>query len=207
MPVFQKENISILFVHIPKTAGTAIEQFFRRQNWKISFFDGGERKPSINTVSWCSPQHLHAETLKNIFNVKRFSYCFTIVRDPIDRIKSEVRWRKKFFNENIEPERWIYESLQTYPLNPFVHDNHIRPQSDFIFEGLTVFYMEDGLAPVIADLTSRFADHLDPAPAIPPVMTSQESGYEIELSADLVTRLKEFYAIDYRNFHFSNRTR
>jgi hypothetical protein len=202
MPVFQKENISILFVHIPKAAGTTIENFFRQQEWNVSFFDGGEDKPTINTVSWCSPQHFHAEILTKVFNIRKFSFCFTIVRDPISRIKSEVRWRKQYFNQNLEPEQWIYDALQAYPRNPFVHDNHIRPQSEFLFDGLEVYNLEDGLEPVMAQLTSRFADHLAPSPTVARVMTSEESGYEIDLSENLLTKLKAFYAVDYHKLCF-----
>src|ERR1700722_5127549 len=127
MPVFQKNNVSILFVHIPKAGGTRVENFFRQLGWKVSLFDGGQVKPSLNTVSWCSPQHFHATILKNIFNINRFEYCFAIVRNPIDRIKSEVRWRKAYFNPAIEPEQWIENALLSYGSNPFIHDNHIRP--------------------------------------------------------------------------------
>lgn len=201
MPVFQKDNISILFVHVPKAGGTTIEHFFRQQNWQVSFFDGGEVKPSINPLTWCSPQHFHAEILHKIFNVKRFTYCFAIVREPISRIKSEVRWRMQYFNAQIEPDEWIDQALKAFPRNPFIHDNHIRPQSEFLFDGLEVHYLEDGLDRVIDHLVEKFGDHLRrPAPLAP--MMASGGNIAVNLSAERLYQLADFYAADYRDLRY-----
>ena len=37
---------------------------------------------------------------------------------------------------------------------PFLYDNHLRPQSDIVPEGAAIFRLEEGLAPLVAHLDS-----------------------------------------------------
>ena len=94
----------------------------------------------------CLPQHDQGEIIKSIFNVNEFDKVFTIVRNPFDRCKSEYYDQLRYLKiSNISPEDWFDNTLEKYYKNKYIFGNHIRPQSEFIFEKVQIFKLEDGL--------------------------------------------------------------
>lgn len=141
MPVFRRDNFSILYVHIPKTGGSTIESLFKQSGFSIEYLDTGG-KNSLNNLTHCSPQHFHREILESIFNIEKFDYIFTTIRNPISRIKSEYLMMNR--GNKTDVNKWITDTLSTFNNNPFIYDNHIRPQSDFILGSGDIFKLEDG---------------------------------------------------------------
>ena len=102
MPYYKEKNI--LFIHIPKTGGTVIENQLKTK-FKQSLYGGIIRTSPYNGGS---PQHLfyktifeHKEKLNVDFqNIK----VFCVVRNPYDRILSFYFWSKgknnQVFNRN-----------------------------------------------------------------------------------------------------------
>ena len=92
MPYYKEKNI--LFIHIPKTGGTVIENQLKTK-LKQSLYGGIIR---TSPYDGSSPQHLfyktifeHKEKLNVDFqNIKVFS----VVRNPYDRIISDLFWYK-----------------------------------------------------------------------------------------------------------------
>ena len=75
-----------IFVHIPKCAGTSMEQFLKDYgNNEIEYF-GVFKNRSLH--------HLTAYELLMSLRKKKFSkyYRFSIVRNPYDRLLSEYYW-------------------------------------------------------------------------------------------------------------------
>jgi hypothetical protein len=78
-------NKKCIFIHIPKTAGTSIEQFLRDNGKNELLFDRFLLNRSL--------QHLTALELKRkLGNVFNSYYKFSIVRNPFDRLLSEYYW-------------------------------------------------------------------------------------------------------------------
>ena len=78
-------NKMCIYIHIPKTAGTSVEQFLR---------DNGKNGLEYHGVRYGrSMHHFTAFTLKKE-NTHIFDkyYKFTIVRNPYDRLLSEYYW-------------------------------------------------------------------------------------------------------------------
>lgn len=73
-----------IFVHIPKTAGTSIEQFLRDRGKNHLDFFGVHNNRSL--------QHLTAIELKKIVPIYNTLYKFSMVRNPYDRLLSEYYW-------------------------------------------------------------------------------------------------------------------
>ncbi len=98
MPIFTKNKIHILYVHIPKTGGSSVEGLFKKNKWQLSYLDKGGKKggkpDSLNSIRQCSPQHMHLEMLQTIFDLEKIDYIFMTVRHPVDRLISEYRMRK-----------------------------------------------------------------------------------------------------------------
>lgn len=148
MPVFVKGDKKILFIHIPKAGGSSIEAAFRKSGFFMHFHDHGPKKiNSINPFMKCSPQHFYAEQINNIFNLNSFDEIFTIVRHPEKRFLSEFAMRYPLLEkptiENIDV--FLKKCTDDYHKNPFVYDNHIRPQSEFIVHSTKIFKLEEGM--------------------------------------------------------------
>ena len=97
-----------------------------------------------NKVRHCSPQHLQYDVYNKLFDLNRFDYIFASVRNPLDRLFSEFKWHLKNSKDlRIEDfSKWSIASLSNYESNNYIYDNHLRPQSEFLFNGIEVFKHE-----------------------------------------------------------------
>ena len=143
MPVFAKDGKFILFIHVPKTGGSFIEDFFHQNGYALGLINQGKQSPNFNAIFRTSPQHMHAEQIRLMLDMDRIDHIFMAVRHPVKRLLSEYTMRldpeaPEDFNDWFDA---IYEEYQT---NPFVSDNHIRPQWEFEVEGARIFRQEDG---------------------------------------------------------------
>ena len=77
-------NKKFIFIHIPKTAGTSIEQFF---DPKHRIFYGWDKKHSLYK------QHCTIKQIRDLYNVDIDSYFkFCVVRNPWARAVSDWKW-------------------------------------------------------------------------------------------------------------------
>tara|TARA_Y100000741_G_C18185115_1_gene530989 strand:+ start:321 stop:983 length:663 start_codon:yes stop_codon:yes gene_type:complete len=144
MPYYKE--CDLLFIHIPKTGGTCID----RQICK-------SRKQTLYTRNSCndllhepykniSLQHQFYTTIYENRTILDINFdkikIFTIVRNPYDRIISDLFWiavcwgdRFKEFkvmkNKNINPEQ-VYNLIKNIYINNNKLDNHNQPQYKFI---------------------------------------------------------------------------
>ena len=98
---------------------------------------------------------MHYELLGKVFNFDNFNNIITVVRNPVSRFRSEYYWQLKKEITNLDPKSWIEDTFDKYQGDNFIYDNHIRPQCEFVFEGVTVFKLEnDGINSAISFLDS-----------------------------------------------------
>jgi hypothetical protein len=139
MPYFysEKNNYNMLFIHIPKTGGTSIEQYFAnklgiRKLTEVHYY-------TVNVKLFykgVSLQHQTLQTIKedpffkiNWENIKIIS-C---VRNPYNRIVSEIHYRiRTHFKEKQHITDTIKNLFIQYKKNNIINDNHIRPQYEFL---------------------------------------------------------------------------
>ena len=145
MPVFFRDGRRVLFIHVPKCGGSYVEALFRANGFGVAYRDTGSKPGKLNEVRQCSPQHMHAPILETLFRIEAFDYVFAVVRNPTSRLVSEFRMRHRERSLEANIDRWVKNTLSTYRRNPFVYDNHVRPQHEFIVSGCQVFRLEDGL--------------------------------------------------------------
>lgn len=168
MPVFTTSHTRILFVHIPKTAGTSIEESFATSGWKTEFLHCPAKTKTADK-SPCNPQHYHQLMIKH-FIKDDIDDEFTVVRHPFTRLISEMLWRNpwavnhikthgfnelfltKFQNFSIHHMKEHIRIENEYLLDPpkfletdrkFHFDNHFRPQHDFVSDNTTVYKFEE----------------------------------------------------------------
>jgi len=148
MPIFRVADKLVLFIHIPKAAGTSVETMLgmHPQCSSIHCLEIGPDN-AFNAAAVCSPQHFHAEILARLFNLTRFDFIFTIIRDPLCRLLSEHTMRIQRNDIDNQPFDSWYSAVREKRLeNPYMYDNHLRPASEFILECCHVFDLGDGLS-------------------------------------------------------------
>jgi hypothetical protein len=196
VPVFEKAGKYVLFVHVPKAGGTTIEHIFLQNNWNIHLFDGGEGPSTLNKALKCSPQHWHASMLGGLLRLEQFAAAFCVIRNPIDRLLSEYRWRRAYFGETGKAEEWVSNSLKAYRLNPFLHDNHIRPQVEFILQNISVFKLERGLRSVFSYVSAATQSEIMYDEKYAVMQSGRSEPRADELSDTLVREVEAFYRDD-----------
>lgn len=204
MPLLLANGRSVLFVHVPKTAGTSVEHLLRSYGRVVGVRrDGHDRLP-------CTPQHFHGELLEHLYGSDRagspFDYVFMTVRDPMRRIVSEYYYRREFW---AWPRRrlgrpalntWVRRSLRRAARDPYLFDNHLRPQHEFLSLGAEVFRIEDGLEPVRRRLDAVLGLTGELGPRLKTSAASGGGGEVLsESSRQLVSR---FYARDFAEFGY-----
>lgn len=123
------------FVHIPKNAGTSIEEvgLSHGLKWGKEFFDNKLYKcehkgKSLKLAYW------HLCYSDRAYD-KDPDKCFCVVRDPYSRIISEFNYlnRRNLLPKKMGLNEFILYAISSYSFNEYLLDNHQRPQSDYIF--------------------------------------------------------------------------
>jgi hypothetical protein len=194
MPLYNFSGAMVLFIHIPKAGGTTIE--FALSNYCMGLLDRnfkGEFFP-------CSPQHFHAMIIDKVLDLSAISLQFTIVRSPLDRLKSEYFWQRRFFGLNQEFNDWAIESLSRLNLNRFIFDNHLRPMTEFVTPSVKWFRIEDGLDQVYSFLVDLFGE-LNFKKPVRHMMNSGERP-KTDISEETLSLIKTIYGKDIEMFGY-----
>jgi hypothetical protein len=139
MPYFKNDNVNILFIHIPKTGGTSLENYFSKKynidlNAKSLFmYLCDKQKITNNILINSSLQHMKYIDIFNYKDFFRINFdnikIITIVRNPYERIISDL-FHFKFINVNTTQDEVFYI------INKYLYDtnldNHNIPQYLFI---------------------------------------------------------------------------
>lgn len=207
MPFVQANGKNVLFIHIPRTGGTAIEAQLRRAGC-LRLFSIGQPLSMRAT-----PQHLRAGDITEIMGDAYFDYSFTVVRNPYDRIKSLFHLQaaaagQGFWQAAPRFSHWVQHALQDLARDPWAHDHHLRPQWEFIGSGVEVFRYEDGLRAALEPAAAMLGLTLDEGelPQVQPARMEPSpcDGFEWDL-ADLI-RVEEAYARDFDTFGYPRRS-
>ncbi|MGC3994823.1 MAG: sulfotransferase family 2 domain-containing protein [Propionicimonas sp.] len=207
MPVYRRDGRSVLFVHIPKTGGTSVEQLFKASGWEASYFDARYGAGTLNNLRWCGPQHMHGAVLKDLFRIDRFDLVFAVVREPVARFRSEYVWRHRKLDEAATDaatvSRWLAKTLVAYQKNPYLYDNHLRPQHEFLVPGTKVLRLEDGLGAALRDLSDAHDLGLDgEVERFKDSSAGPRKSGDVEVSAATRGMLHRFYKRDFSTFGY-----
>lgn len=200
MPFIEYETKRVLFVHVPKTGGTSIETWMRSIA-PLCFHAVGT--PNCSKVT---PQHHTHNDLAQYFPRGWFDYKFTVVRNPYSRIESEYKMRYILGVNSLIPAfppfgNWLERTLNQAKANPWVLDNHMRPQVQFLGEGIELFRLEEGLESILQRVAA--ASGLPPPQQIATDMVSSQFTGEIRWSDYEIDLVQETYARDFARFGYS----
>jgi hypothetical protein len=137
MPYFNKNDTNLLFIHIPKAGGTSLQLYFSEKyniplNNKSLYGDFIEKHKLQNKIN-TSLQHMKYLTIfeyKDFFGINFDNInIITIVRNPYERIISDLFWSKKISIDTSKDK--VFDIIKTYVLSNNL-DNHNIPQYLFI---------------------------------------------------------------------------
>lgn len=188
MPLCLMNEKMLLFVHIPKCGGSTIETYLQ-QKGKLGFKLKGRK-------GWCKtvPQHVHAEIYEPLFPDGFVDETFTVFRHPVERILSEYRYRVDNMAETQPFSDWLEQNLAIYANDPYALDNHLRPQVEFLCDGIKIFRFEDGLDTVMSYIDEQSGSD----PIEQPIWEKKSSAQKpVPSEADL-DKITAFYAEDLR---------
>jgi len=155
MPIFKYNNKNILFIHIPKCAGSSVQSYLFGLTGGKKWLSTGDAAQyfSVETMV-CSPQHIHGELIRQLFKLDRFHLIFTVVRCPLSRMLSEyrMRYREGHPIHGHDFGSWYNIVRRHYASNNFYLDNHLRPATEFIVDQCRIFKLEDGLENAMASI-------------------------------------------------------
>jgi len=207
MPIFTRDDRALLFVHIPKTGGTTIEKMLVSAGWRMGFHATRLSEPEQFHLYKVSPQHFHADLLRQLVRPRRFDLIFAISREPLARFRSEYAMRNREAGAGTADrvEEWTDRVLRRYRQNPFHLDNHLRPQHEFVLPRTRVFRLEDGMESIIGALN---VDHgLGLPSVIPRHMQGSSRGVigsaDVQVNGTVEARVRELYAEDFRTFGYA----
>jgi len=219
MPVFHKHKL--IHIHIPKTAGTAIERFFHGigdMKWGPESWLGQEKKNG----RWYEYQHLSMLELRSLAGTAFSGHAsFAVVRDPYTRLVSDYAWRQWIQQSYPKSPTQFFDSLDAF-LNAIPEDIntrwsehihsadqkwanfliHVRPQNQYVLDEDGNRLVDDILAYENLDealnrFLARFGLHADNIRS-PPKRRIDEY-----FSRAQIDRINEIYARDFEVFSFS----
>jgi len=138
MPVIKYKDVILHFAHIPKCAGSSIEGYVNRiKGAELAFVDSNyvanpAKKPWNNS----SPQHVDGASFARLFPKTFFDAFFTIVRDPVSRVKSAYQFQRiveKKISNDVSLNDFVKKELKENYLNIGWMDNHLLPQTYFLY--------------------------------------------------------------------------
>jgi hypothetical protein len=201
--VFSRDGQHILYIHVPKTGGTAIEEFFSRNGFAMHFISYDVSRDSPNSISRCSPQHMCREQMRAVFTLSRFKYIFMTVRNPYKRLISEFRMQHETTTQPVDFNAWAQKILKQCPTAPYMMDNHIRPQADFHVDRADIFKQEDRyddrwVAKLVAKTGIKFDD-----PNVRHQRVAENTHTaRINMTDETSALIKNFYAKDFEQFGY-----
>ena len=151
MPYFHNKDVNLLFIHIPKTGGTSISDYFvKKYNIPLNelSFAGFNIANNINVpTDHFTYKNIYIDYLLNLdlSNLK----ILTVVRNPYERLISHLFFFKliNLKSTPYEVECYILEIFTNFKDNIHINTNHILPQYEFInnidnLDNLTIIKFE-----------------------------------------------------------------
>lgn len=207
MPLYQyrekDRETTFLFIHVPKTGGTAIETYLRNIGLQ-GYFDPPSYMP-VRPYLKVPPAHYDYGYLNRLFDLKSL-YSFAVVRHPVKRLISEYRWQMQ--NPGLPPHmaRMGFSEFTRYMIDTYRQDEnvaagHMKPQIRFVGEKVTkIFKYEVGLDNVIRQVLKDVGLKADKLQPIPKVNTSAPRQV-VPSDAD-IDLIRTVYAEDFEAFGY-----
>ena len=194
----------ILFIHIPKTGGTTIENNMETMNKPI--FKGG-----YGVLRKVVYQHFDYKDYIKFFGIDSFNEFkkFSIVRNPYSRIISEYYWTPSLTDLGYKSGKsfdyfldQVYDIVKNKKYNLTIYHNHFIPQYEFICD-IDRKIMVDKLFKFeeydkVLDFLKKKKYNID----FNKKLNACEKGRKIKLNTDQKKKIYSIYKKDFAIFEY-----
>lgn len=152
MPIARVGGKLIYYAHVPKCAGSSVEDYLAARFGPLAFLDRRHfTRPARGRWSQTSPQHIDTASLDILFPPDFFDAAFGVVRHPAGRLVSAFRYQKarRRLGMRASLDDWLTLHSRKSAHHPFLFDSHFRPMVDFVPETARVFKLEEGTAAIV----------------------------------------------------------
>jgi len=207
MPLYQfrrgETEKTFLFIHVPKTGGTAIETYFRTIGL-AGYFDPPTYM-AVRPYLKVPPAHYDYGVLKRLYNLDGL-YSFAIVRHPVRRMVSEYKWAMEKSTASSKLAGMSFADYITFMFEQYKRDEnvaagHFKPQLRFVGDKVTkIFKYEAGLENIIGHVLQDVGLKFEGQVKLPVVNST--SGGKVVPTAEAVEAIRAFYAEDFAAFGY-----
>ena len=173
------DKYKAIFIHIPKNAGTSIEEYFGNESFRI--------QPS---------KHADVHEIKKKFKNSYNNYKkFTIIRNPYDKMVSWYFYLKRNLGENyniVEFNEWIKEPSSFWHANDPI--SYLKPQCDWIDNTVEIIKFEN----INKELNSFFNKKID----LPITNKSNRNHYLEYYNNNSLDIIYNKYKKDFKKFNY-----
>jgi hypothetical protein len=207
MPLYQlrkgEKEKTFLFIHVPKTGGTAIETYFRAIGF-AGYFDPPTYMP-VRPYLKVPPTHYDYGALNRLYKLDAL-YSFAVVRHPVRRMVSEYKWALEKSTATTKLAGMSFADYLTFMFDQYRRDDnvasgHFKPQVRFVGDKVSkIFKYEDGLESIIAHVLKDIGLKLEGQVKLP-VINNTSAGKVIPTALE-IEAIREFYAEDFAAFGY-----
>lgn len=213
MPLAYVAGKLVNFAHVPRCAGSAVEDYLFARFGPLGFLDRSHMSiPSAERWSNSSPQHITVKSFERLVPSKWIAHSFAIVRHPEDRLVSVFRFQRDV-EQSIDSstifEDWVAQLPDQHKKSPYTLDNHTLPAVELVPQAATVFKLEDGLDAVVKwlddlEATARLPREILPKNSYTLRMQQASRMPRVPVVATPAVRqiILELYELDFRRFGY-----
>ena len=209
MPLYQfrkgETEKTFLFIHVPKTGGTAIETYFRAIGL-MGYFDPPTYMP-VRPYLKVPPAHYDYGVLKRLYNLDSL-YSFAVVRHPVRRMVSEYKWAMEKSTASETLSKMDFGQYLRFMFDQFKRDDnvasgHFKPQVRFVGEKVSkIFKYEAGLENIIKHVIKDVGFMINGQIRLPTV--NNTSPRKVVPAAGEINLIREAFAEDYTAFGYTD---
>ncbi|MCB2134407.1 MAG: sulfotransferase family 2 domain-containing protein [Rhodobacteraceae bacterium] len=210
MPLFRIKDQLHYYAHVPKCGGTSVEHYLKARFGSLAFLNTRYLDlPEARRWTRSSPQHLPLADFHRLVPAEWIASSFAVVRHPVKRLISAFQYQVEVEGTVAalwSVDEWFEDWLKRAETEPFLYDNHLRPQSDIVPENAAIFRLEDGLTPIVAHLDGLAGDTDGPRTIAPENVRKKAMAPDAERltpSPDTLARIADYYAADFARFGYS----
>lgn len=204
MPYYKQKNL--LFIHIPKTGGTVIENEIQKKYIQTLYNRHKGNRLLASPYNKASFQHQFYTTIYQFRDKLEIDFdnikVFAVVRNPYNRIISDLFWNR-LINKDFSSDK-VYNVIKNNYLYRDDLDNHNEPQYKFIvdedcklIENIKIFKTEE-LNEINDDLNKFIGFDIN-------IKRNVNNNYNRYLNKESISLINDFYKKDFELFNYEFR--
>ena len=193
MTLLRANDRLFYFAHIPKTGGSSVETALRAAGASRALHYHKRLK-----YLRCNLQHMHADLFDTFVPPAFYDAGFCVTRHPVARLVSEYRWRQTLQHASIPFDAWVRKQIKDYRKDPYILDNHMRPQAEFVGKKIEILRFEDGMDQVLSRVSQITGLTLDPGTHVRQPTIKDALTWSPETRAAAL----RFYDVDFATFGY-----